>query len=118
MFRIHVQCSSQYLSHRIQINKAAIKLYPRDLFLRVGIWEKQEQNVTKVLIDQKEKKAPPLIFDSPPFRLHYQFLNFNYLPVNSNLETSKKELCSHDTNTKLTALNRYSNQVRKEAYLA
>ena len=62
--------------------------------------------MTKVLIDKKEKKAPPLTFDSPPFRLPYLFLNFDHLTVNSDLETSKKELCSHDTNTKFTALNR------------
>ena len=99
------------------MNKAAIKLYPRDLSSSVGIW-RNKQNVAKVLIDKKEKKVHLAIFDSPPFKLPYLFLNFDHLPVNSDLETSKKELCSHDTNTKLTALNRYSNQVRKETYLA
>ena len=108
-----------YLSHSIQINKAAINLYARDLsFSVVRYLEKQKQNVTKVLIGKKEEKAPPLIFDSPHFRLPYLFLSFDHLPVNPSLETSKKELCSHDTNTKLAALNRYSNQIRKETYLA
>ena len=69
MFKIHVQCSNHvqntlkcywYLSHSIQINKAVINLYPRDLSFSVYRYlEKQKQNVTKVLIDKKEKKAPP-----------------------------------------------------------
>ena len=74
--------------------------------------------MTKVLIDKREKKVPPLIFDSPPFRLPYLFSNFDHLPVNSDLETNKKELCPHNTDLKLKPLNMYSNQVRKETYLA
>ena len=57
---------------------------------------------------KRKKSSRALIFDSPSFRLSCLFLNFDHLPINSDLETSKKELCSHDTNTKLTALNRYS----------
>ena len=61
----------EYLSHSVQTNKAAIKLDPRDLSFSIGIWEKQTQVMTKVSIDKKEKKAPPLMFDPPPFRLPY-----------------------------------------------
>ena len=129
MFKIHVQCSNQcqytlkffqYLIHSIQINKAAIKLYPRDFSFQCRYLnlEKQKHNVTKVLIDKKEKKAPQMKFDSPPFSLPYLFLNSDHLPVNSDLETSKKELCPHDTDINLITLNRCSNQVGKETYLA
>ena len=67
----------------------------------------------KCWLIKRKKRLAPLTFDSPPFRLPYLFLNFNHLPINSDLETSKKELCSHDTNTKLTALNRYSISLEK-----
>ena len=43
--------------------------------------------------------SSPLIFGSFPFRLPYLFLNFDYLPVNSDLKSSKKELCPHNTPT-------------------
>ena len=46
--------------------------------------EKQEQNVTKVLIDKREKAILSLIFGSPPF------WKFDHLPVNSEHQTSKK----------------------------
>ena len=59
-----------------------------------------------------------MIFDSLPFRLPHYFWNFDHLPVNSDLETNKKELCPHNTDLKLKPLNLYSNQVRKETYLA
>ena len=53
------------------------------------------------------------MFDSPPFSLPYLFLNFDHLPVNSDLETSKKELYLHDTDTKLIVLNRKGIRLEK-----
>ena len=50
MLEVHVQCSNQCSKHfkillisSIQINMAAIKLYPRDLSLSIGIWRNRNK---------------------------------------------------------------------------
>ena len=80
--------------------------------------EKQEQTVTKILVNEKEKRTPPLVFDSPLFWLSHPFWNFNHLPINSGLETIRKRAVFPRDCPKTQTIVRYSNQARKKAYLA
>ena len=85
VFKIYAQCSnicSKYfkipLVSKPQYSNQQGSHYTlsQGSLFQYSYLEKQEQNMTKVFIDEKEKKVPPLIFDSSPFRLPYLFSNF------------------------------------------